>query len=324
MLSTLPASHSRLKLFLLLAAVGLTAAFLLLLLHATRRTVEAELAVPALMLLASSRAVASIARQAPNGLAPLIAIVGCDGSGKSTLSADVKASLSASRPAETCYLGLGSGELGNRIKRWPLIGRALERRFALKAQQTRAAGKKIPGLLTALVVFGFSLLRVRRFRRAMALRRRGITVITDRYPQTEVVGFYDGPGLSAARAGGPVVAWLAARERRLYERMASFKPDLVLRLNVDLETALRRKPDDKVDLVRAKVAATPALRFGGARIVDIDARADYESVRDRAMACIDLALAGAGSSPQPSRAPQPSADWRSNASVPHDQTFLAS
>jgi len=242
------------------------------------------MALPALLLLAGSGAVNAISEEEREPLAPLIAIVGCDGSGKSTLSTDMRDVLGEHRNAEVCYLGLGSGELGNRISRWPLIGPAIERKLARKAQQTRSKEKTIPGLFTALVVYGFSLLRLRRFRHVLALRRRGVTVITDRYPQTEVVGFYDGPGLSAARAGSPLVAWLAARERRMYEWMASYRPDIVLRLNVDAETAFRRKPDHKPALLAEKVRVTPLLRFHGARIVDLDATAAYDQVRDQAFA----------------------------------------
>lgn len=285
---------SRLKLPYGLALVGLATAFYLLTRHVPRRFVEAELALPMLLLLYIARPIAALERQAAGAepLAPLVAIVGCDGAGKSTLSADMRAFLAAERRVECHYLGLGSGELGNRIRQWPLIGPALERKLARKAAQTRNKQEKIPGVLTALVVFGFSLLRLRRFRRVLALRRRGVTVITDRYPQTEVAGFYDGPGLSAARAGGPVVAWLAARERRMYDWMAGFRPDIVLRLNVDADTALRRKPDHKPDLLRAKVEATPLLRFRDARIVDIDAGARYADVRDQALVHIRWMLAG--------------------------------
>jgi thymidylate kinase len=142
-------------------------------------------------------------------------------------------------------------------------------------------------------VFGFSLLRLRRFRRVLALRREGVVVITDRYPQTEIAGFYDGPGLSAARAGSRLVGWLAARERRMYEWMASFHPDIVLRLNVDAETALARKPDHKPGLLREKVRVTPLLRFHGARIVDLDARASYADVRRQAFDRVRAVLARA-------------------------------
>ena len=88
-------------------------------------------------------------------LAPLIAIVGCDGSGKSTLSADLLAQLGARYRVASCYLGLGSGDLGERIKRLPLIGAAFEARLARKAAQARSREARIPGLPTALVIFGF-------------------------------------------------------------------------------------------------------------------------------------------------------------------------
>ena len=212
-------------------------------------------------------------------MAPLIALVGCDGSGKSTLSGDLLAELSADHRIALCYLGLGSGALGERIKRWPLIGRWLERRIARRAGQTRTPGGTIPGLGTAIIVYLFSIMRLRRFRRVLAMRRRGIAVITDRYPQTEVAGFYDGPGLSAGLPGSRAVGALARRERRLYEWMAGFVPDVVIRLNIDLETAFARKPDHGYELLRRKVEATPTLRFNGAPIVDLDSRDPYDSVR---------------------------------------------
>jgi thymidylate kinase len=260
--------------------------------HAAQSLVELDMAVPAFLLIVGLTSVDRLEgeRDHPPKLAPLIAIVGCDGSGKSTLSADMRATLAAEIPTEVCYLGLGSGEMGNRIRQWPLIGAPIEHALARKAKQTRSKGKTIPGLPTALVVFGFSLIRLHRFQRVLALRRKGVTVITDRYPQTEIAGFYDGPGLAAARAGSPVVALLARVERHIYEWMASFLPDVVLRLNVDAETALTRKPDHKPDLLREKVRVTPLLSFHGARIVDLDARGGYDSVRREAFARVEPIL----------------------------------
>lgn len=222
--------------------------------------------------------------------APLIAIVGCDGSGKSTLAADLVRTLGTDRPIRTCYLGLGSGRIGARIRAFPLVGPALERPLASRAERTRSSGERIPGVATALVVYAFSLLRRRRFRRALALRRAGFTVLTDRYPQVEVPGFYDGPGLSAARAGSPAVAWLAARERRMYAGMAAHHPTLVLRLTVDLATAVARKPDHDPQLLARKIAVTPRLTFGGASIVDLDATLPYAEVRQRALGAVRAAI----------------------------------
>jgi thymidylate kinase len=208
-------------------------------------------------------------------LAPLIAIIGADGSGKSTLAADLAADIAKSRPCEHIYLGLGSGPLGQRIAAWPIIGPLLGRVIGKKADRTRDPKDRIPGPVTALVVYWFSTRRKARFDAMMALRARGVLVITDRYPQVEVPGFYDGPGLSAARAEGRFVRWLAAREAALYADMAVHRPTLVLRLNIDADTALARKPEHGRALVEQKIAVTPRLTFGGAPIADIDATMEY-------------------------------------------------
>jgi thymidylate kinase len=221
----------------------------------------------------------------------LIAIVGCDGSGKSTLAADVLKQLQKSHRAELFYLGLRSGEMGKRIKQFRFGGPVLERFLSKKAGQARNKEAKLPDLGTALVLYGFSLMRLRRFRRMLALRRKGVIVVTDRYPQVEVAGFYDGPGLSVTRSGNPMVARLAARERRMYEWMTGHLPDLVIRLNVDVDTAFARKPDHKIELLESKVAVTPLLRFNGAPIVDLDSRSPYEDVRTAALAAVDQAVA---------------------------------
>ena len=227
-------------------------------------------------------------------LGPLIAVVGCDGSGKTTVSEAVLAWVRRYGPTETAHLGLRSGDLGRAIKRFRFGGARIEAAATRRATQARDTEDKIPDALTALVIYIFSLFRVRRFRRMMALRRKGIIIVTDRYPQIEVPGFYDGPGLSAARAEGGFVQMLAQRERRLYEWMASYRPDLVIRLNVDLETAFARKPDHKYDSLKAKVAVTPLLRFNGAKIVDLSSLDPLPQVITEAEAAIAAQLEAMG------------------------------
>ena len=209
-------------------------------------------------------------------LAPLIAVIGCDGSGKTTLSAELIEWLGEQRPTGTVYLGLGSGNIGNQIKEWPIIGKWFEALLSRKAKQTRTKGEKIPDVFTATVIYYLSWRRYRRFRQMVKMRRKGITVITDRYPQVEIPGFFDGPGLSAAAPTNVATKFLAAQELKLYMKMVSHIPTLVLRLNVSVETAYARKPDHEMGLLTAKVAATPQLKFNGAHIVELDAEMDYE------------------------------------------------
>jgi thymidylate kinase len=226
-------------------------------------------------------------------LAPLIAIIGSDGAGKTSLAASLCAALHG-EGAAYAYLGLGSGTLGLKIQAWPLIGPVLARRLTAKAKQARTKGERIPGVLTALVIYVFSRKRVRRFRQMLALRTLPGVVICDRYPQLDVAGFYDGPGLSAARPGNRFTAWLAQREIRLYQRMVSYRPTLVIRLNIDADTAFARKPDHNLALLRQKVEATPLLRFNGARIVDVDARQPMDLVQAQ---CLQLVRQVMGDSP---------------------------
>ena len=100
------------------------------------------------------------------------------------------------------------------------------------------------------------------------------------------------PGLSAARAGSAAIRRLAARERGIYDWMAAYVPDLVIRLNVDVETALARKPNHKRALIERKVAVLPELKFNGAPILDLDATRPYVEVKAAARAAIGLTLAG--------------------------------
>jgi len=205
-------------------------------------------------------------------LAPLIAVIGCDGSGKSTVSEAILACARRYGPAEPVHLGKQSGNIGRTLARLPLIGKLLDRLIVRKTDSThQQRGKKTPGLGVALVITAFWLRRLHRFKRMLALRRKGSIIVTDRYPQLDLPGAYDGCDLSLKARGNPIVRWLAQRERAAYEWMTSYKPDLVVRLNVDLETAFARKPDHRYELLRDKVAATPLLTFNGAAIVDIDA-----------------------------------------------------
>ena len=223
-------------------------------------------------------------------LAPLVAVIGCDGSGKSTLAEALVADYGARRPVSYVYLGLKSGAMGEAIKQWPIIGGWLESKLSKRASQARDTKQKIPGVTTAFVIYLLSTIRLRRFRQTLAHRRAGRLVITDRYPQVEVPGFYDGPGLSAAKAGSRFVAWLAQRERAKYEWMAGHLPTLVIRINIDIETALARKPDHARDLLEKKIAVTPVLTFAGAPIIELDGREPFVTVKENATAAIDAAL----------------------------------
>lgn len=222
----------------------------------------------------------------------VIAVVGCDGSGKSTLSHDLIAELSKKRQIEWVYLGQSSGNIAEWIRSLPLIGPAFGRYLVRKAERAHNKEASAPDTLTAIVIFLLSLWRAHKFRRMLKLARRGVLVITDRYPQAEVAGFYfDGTGLSEKNAKSWLARLLLKQEKQLYASMASHRPTLLIRLNIDAETAHARKPDHKLAMLREKVRVIPSLQFNGATILDLNGRDPYPQVLAAALTAIDKACA---------------------------------
>jgi thymidylate kinase len=217
----------------------------------------------------------------------VVAIVGCDGSGKTTLVRDLVRTLNRERPTVRRYMGLVSGEAGDRIKRLPLIGVMLERYLAIKVRRAQDMDKKLPGTFSSIVMYLFSLYRVRQMKRMMRLAESGTLVIADRYPQSEVEGFhFDGPGLAAHRATSRFARNLARREQSLYEWMAQHRPTIVIRLLVEPDVAYRRKPDHPMKELREKIALMPTITYGGAQICEIDTDQPYPAVLAAALAIV--------------------------------------
>jgi thymidylate kinase len=226
----------------------------------------------------------------PTKITPLnnvIAVVGCDGSGKSTLTADLITHLAQHRQVEWLYLGQSSGNIGEWIKNLPIIGASFGRYLARKAERAHSKEASSPDTLTALVIFLLSLWRAHKFRCMLKLARRGVLVITDRYPQAEVSGFYfDGQGLNTGNAQSWLARQLLKQETRLYTWMAGHIPTLLIRLNIDAETAHARKPDHKLSMLRDKVRVIPTLHFNNAPILDLNGRDPYPQVLDAALTAI--------------------------------------
>lgn len=199
----------------------------------------------------------------------LIAIVGSDGSGKSTVGAALLDWLGEQGPVELCHLGKQSGNLARTISRAPIVGKRAKKR--IDHEVDTAGEDRGPGTVAALIIYAFSLRRLRRFRRMLRHRKRGVTILADRFPQLAVPAGIDGPGFARVKLASPLSRRLAAREMRAFEWMTSHRPDLVLRLNVDVDTAIARKPDHDPAALTRKIKEIGNLSFAGAPIVDIDA-----------------------------------------------------
>jgi len=69
------------------------------------------------------------ARRKTKHPAPLIAIVGSDGSGKSTVGLALLAWMQTQRPTAFCHLGKQTGNIGRAIARLPFVGASADRKI---------------------------------------------------------------------------------------------------------------------------------------------------------------------------------------------------
>lgn len=222
-------------------------------------------------------------RRIPSGGGLLVALLGCDGSGKSTQMKEIVKWLSWKVDVVPIYFGSGDGQ--SSLLRWPLklavdVIRSNPKlsvnQGARKGNGYSRPGRPYPRLIAmARVVWALALAYEKRIklRKATKARNRGMIVICDRYPQNQVMGFNDGPLLSHwLTHHSAVLRAIAHWESAPYLWSNIYPPDLVVKLNVTPEVARQRKLDMHLEENRRRVNAVKSLRYPpGTNIVNIDA-----------------------------------------------------
>ena len=207
----------------------------------------------------------------------LVAIIGSDGSGKSTVSGALDKWLRYKLDSHLVYMGSGDGRAG-----W-LNG--LRRKISGRLRSARRKGSRAgPPQAEAQAGFAarvYRLLDLLLLRRKLRLLRRcrrlaegGSVILLDRYPQDQFAAISDGP----RQRGGRGFAFAAKAEERLLSEARRLGPDLVLRLRVDAATAHARKPDHDPGNIARKCEVIDALEFPQSRVMTIDANAPLDRV----------------------------------------------
>lgn len=214
----------------------------------------------------------------------MIGILGADGSGKSTVTAELVKCLSQKLDVFPIYLGSGDGKAS--WLRSPLIWATKFTKMLRSNRPTPDASNveavdckidaksksKLSNLVQMLWATTLVYEKQSKLKHSSQAKKRGMIVISDRYPQTQFLGFNDGPLLSNGKAPAFPHA-LQQWEIESYQDMAEkTPPDLIIKLNVTPEVALARKPDSPKEVVRKKVTAVQALQFStDTTVVEIDA-----------------------------------------------------
>ena len=219
----------------------------------------------------------AVPRRDGGGRARLIALSGMDGAGKSTVSLDLLEALEAAgQPAVVHWTRL-AGELGLLDRAARLVRRLLGRQTSLAdpgAPAPAAADGRDGrnGAIDTLWVLAVAASAVRAARRTSRIRRRGLTVVCDRWLADALVD------LRVRYGHRPAAEWLL---RRGFPRA-----DVAVLLEVDGATAARRKPGDQTEAVLHAMAdryAEVGERLGLPRV---DAGAAPREVADQLRALV--------------------------------------
>lgn len=214
----------------------------------------------------------------PNG-GVVVAIIGADGAGKSTVNHALFSSLSSKIDVYQEYLGSGDGR--SSIMRGPIVflKKIRDKHKKNISKGALASQSKKIGLARFLWATTLAFEKKAKLHRVWKARARGMLVICDRYPQTQRVGINDGPMLQSWH--GSEKAWkrrCAAWEWEIYKQAERLFPDLVIKLMVDLQTAIQRKPYEDVAVVAEKIQIIESLAIPCGKMVQVNAALPLEEM----------------------------------------------
>jgi thymidylate kinase len=217
----------------------------------------------------------------------IVAIVGADATGKSTLVLETSRWLRRNFVVNTVHAGKPPSTLltypinfllafQRGLRRRSQSIRKLEKGSSSNAGMPHAEGNNLNSLIYAIRAVGLAWDRRALLWKARRASANGEIVVCDRYP-TNAIGMMDSPRLLQDPSPKGLVSsshnWLARVEQALYRQIPP--PDIVLRLKVSLETAKKRNAareilDDELYLQNRHQQAKEWFMPGTRSIQDID------------------------------------------------------
>jgi thymidylate kinase len=232
-----------------------------------------------------------IYRRAPATGGLIVALLGADGSGKSTQANSLFKWLGWKIDVARIYFGSGDGPMSwhRAALLWlqRLLGRSGRREEKSNLAETPshepthrpASQNSLRRLFKGLYAISLAYEKRSTLRKATRARNRGMIVICDRYPQNQIAGYNDGPLLTEWRDERAPWGLFAGLEQRLLSVFSSVSPDLVIKLNVSEEVSALRKADTPKEMIAKKIEAVRSLRFGPeCQVIELDADRPLEDI----------------------------------------------
>lgn len=220
-----------------------------------------------------------------------VAILGCDGAGKSTTLNYLQKEFKKKIDIMTVYFGSGDGS--SSLLRKPMkfvakkvggkgLGHSVDNEYADKAVKKISLKARCYSLAKIIWAITLAQEKKKKLKQMTKARNAGILVLTDRYPQTELSGFSDGPLLQRYADSSGILKKLADWEYQIYESAYINPPDLTIKLTVPTETAILRKPEMTVEEIENKKKAVMAMNLSEHMVI-IDSSKEMKETFGEAM-----------------------------------------
>ena len=226
---------------------------------------------------------AIIRRRTIVGDGMIIAFLGADGSGKSTVTQRLISDWSNKIDVSRIYLGTGDGQkalsqifinslfsLVAFVKKLRKIKTNAEKKEALCRKSQRDIS-----LSTILQAIVGANVKAKQMKYIQKLKSKGFMVICDRWPQNQNPGINDGPLLSSLKnSKNYLYKFLAHWEEKKFKKICSIqKPDIVIKLVTSPKISVSRKEENKniKDLIKKKIEVVKSLQFDSdvnCRVID--------------------------------------------------------
>jgi len=230
-----------------------------------------------------------VTRKVTSSGGKIIAFIGVDGCGKSTVSDEINKWLGRKFECKKFYMGSGDGKKNFFANFVSLLNKRLKK----LSNETQQKNEKIEVIsfkkepikyvkryVRALVIYSVARGNRKKIIKMHRYRLNGGISVLDRYPQLEHENMNDGLKLRkySKVLNSRFIMRLAQKEEKLMQIVNEIYPDIVFRLNISPEVSMARKPEEHHDInpLRQKVMAVKSLRFEGSKMIEVDAEQPYE------------------------------------------------
>ena len=190
--------------------------------------------------------------------APCIAILGVDGAGKTSLAYNLVRFYGEKIDVEKIYLGSLKFKYLKKIKRYFFKKNNKDFNKSLKNNNN------IINYIFAILNAYNRLIKLKKIR---ILNKKGITVITDRFPQNQFKFYCDGPSIKLIKSD-LINNFFYNLEKFIINKYKNITPDLVIKINAPLTTLMKIRFNDSKEKLLESSKIIKKLKFNNVKMIN--------------------------------------------------------